>query len=249
MKKVFKWPKHLKKVPFRFCPGCGHSLIHRLVAEAIEKFSIRDKTIGIAPVGCAVFAYDYFDFDMIEAAHGRPPAIATAMKRVLPDRIIFSYQGDGDLAAIGTAEIIHAANRGENITVFFINNATYGMTGGQMAPTTLINQKTTTSPAGRSLLTTGAPMKVCEMIATIECVSLAVRVSVDSITGVSTTKKMIEKAFSYQMEGKGFSFVEILSPCPTDWGMSPDNALDWMSNEMSSVFKLGVLKDKWKKEL
>lgn len=246
MKKVFKWPKHLKKKPFRFCPGCGHSLIHRLIAEAIEKFSIRDNVIGIAPVGCAVFAYDYFDFDMIEAAHGRPPAIATAMKRVLPDRIVFSYQGDGDLAAIGTAEIIHAANRGENITVFFINNATYGMTGGQMAPTTLLNQKTTTSPTGRNLLTTGSPMKVCEMIATIECVSLAVRVSVDSIKGVSETKKMIERAFEYQMEGKGFSFVEILSPCPTDWGMSPDNALGWMRNEMSSVFKPGVLKDKWK---
>ncbi|MBF0329810.1 MAG: 2-oxoglutarate oxidoreductase [Nitrospirae bacterium] len=246
MNKVFEWPQHLKKKPFRFCPGCGHSIVHRLIAEAIEKFSIRDNVIGIAPVGCAVFAYDYFDFDMIEAAHGRPPAIATAMKRVLPDRIVFSYQGDGDLAAIGTAEIIHAANRGENITVFFINNATYGMTGGQMAPTTLINQKTTTSPQGRELSKTGAPMKVCEMIATIESVSLAVRVSTDSIKGVTSTKNMIERAFKYQIEGKGFAFVEILSPCPTDWGLAPDEALKWMRNEMASVFKLGVLKDKWK---
>lgn len=245
MKRVFERPKSLKKTPFRYCPGCGHSLIHRLITEVIDKLGIREKTIGIAPVGCAVFAYDYFDFDMIEVAHGRPPAAATGMKRILPDRIVFSYQGDGDLAAIGTAEIIHAANRGENITVFFVNNATYGMTGGQMAPTTLLKQKTTTTPCGRDVKTTGYPLHVSEMLATIDGVSFITRTAVDSFKNVTITKTLIEKAFRCQMENRGFSMVEILSPCPTDWWMPSEKAIEWLQSNMMRVYKLGVFKDKW----
>ncbi|MFZ3122259.1 MAG: thiamine pyrophosphate-dependent enzyme [Thermodesulfovibrionales bacterium] len=245
MEQVFKRPVSLKPVPFRFCPGCGHSLIHRIIAECIDNLNIREKVVGIAPVGCAVFAYDYFNFDILEVAHGRPPAAATGLKRVMPDRIIFSYQGDGDLAAIGTAEIIHAANRGENLTVFFVNNATYGMTGGQMAPTTLISQKTTTTPRGRDVKTSGYPLRVSEMLATIEGVSFIARTSVDSVKNLMTTKKTVEKAFRYQMEGKGFSFVEILSPCPIDWGMSAEESIDWMRSEMMAVFPLGTFKDKY----
>ena len=248
MKKVFERPRSLKKTPFRYCPGCGHSIIHRLIAEVIDKLGIQGKTIGVAPVGCAVFAYDYFDFDIIEVAHGRPPAAATGMKRTLPDRIIFSYQGDGDLAAIGTAEIVHAANRGENITVFFINNATYGMTGGQMAPTTLPDQKTTTTPKGRDTKTSGYPLHVSEMLATIDGVSFIARTSVDSFKNVVNTKNLIEKAFRYQMEDKGFSFIEILSPCHTDWWLSPEKSIEWLRTDMLNVYKLGVLKDKWKSE-
>lgn len=248
MKKVFERPKSLKGTPFRYCPGCGHSLIHRLIAEIIDKLGIRERTIGIAPVGCAVFAYDYFDIDMIEVAHGRPPAAATGMKRTLPDRIIFSYQGDGDLAAIGTTEIIHAANRGENITVFFVNNATYGMTGGQMAPTTLPEQKTTTTQKGRDIKTVGYPLHVSEMLATIDGVSFIARAAVDSAKNLIDTKNLIEKAFRYQMEGKGFSMIEILSPCPTNWWMSPEKAVEWMRDKMMNVYKLGVLKDRWKTE-
>ena len=246
MEKVFERPKSLKNTPFRYCPGCGHSLIHRLIGETIDKLDIKRKTIGIAPVGCAVFAYDYFDFNMLEVAHGRPPAAATGMKRVLPDKIIFSYQGDGDLAAIGTAEIVHAANRGENITVFFVNNATYGMTGGQMAPTTLPEQKTTTTPKGRDIKIAGYPLHVSEMLATIEGASFIARTAVDSFKNITITKNMIEKAFRYQMEGKGFSLVEILSPCPTDWWMPPDDAVEWMRDKLMRVYKLGVLKDIWK---
>ena len=204
---------------------------------------IRTKVIGIAPVGCAVFAYDYFNFDMLEAAHGRPPAVATALKRVMPDRIIFSYQGDGDLAAIGTSEIIHAANRGENLTVFFINNATYGMTGGQMAPTTITGQRTTTTPSGRDTKTSGYPLRISELLATIEGVSFVQRVSVDSYKNLISAKKAIEKAFLYQMNNKGFSFVEILSPCPTDWGMSPKKALEWLRETLIPVYPLGIIKD------
>jgi 2-oxoglutarate ferredoxin oxidoreductase subunit beta len=199
--------------------------------------------IGIAPVGCAVFASEYFNFDIIEVAHGRPPAVATGLKRVMPDRIIFSYQGDGDLAAIGTAEIIHAANRGENISVFFINNATYGMTGGQMAPTTLIGQKTTTTPAGRKSGREGNPLRVSELLATIDGVSYISRASVDSPKSIITAKKAIMKSFRYQMEGKGFSMVEILSPCPVDWGMKPVASLEWIRNEMVKTFPLGTFKD------
>ncbi|NTU42358.1 MAG: 2-oxoglutarate oxidoreductase [Nitrospirales bacterium] len=245
MKKVFERPESLKSTPFRYCPGCGHSLIHRLIAEVIDKLGIRETTIGIAPVGCAVFSYDYFDFDMIEVAHGRPPAAATAMKRIHPDKVIFSYQGDGDLAAIGTAEIIHAANRGENISFFFVNNATYGMTGGQMAPTTLLQQKTTTTPKGRDALTAGHPLHVSELLATIEGVSFIARSSVESFSSLVRTKALIEKAFRYQIEGKGFSFVEILSPCPTDWWMSPAKAMEWMKTHMLEVYKTGILKDKF----
>jgi 2-oxoglutarate/2-oxoacid ferredoxin oxidoreductase subunit beta len=246
LKKVFSRPKSLKPSAFRYCPGCGHSLIHRLIAEAVDRLGIRTRLIGIAPVGCAVFAYDYFNFDMLESAHGRPPALATAMKRVMPDRIIFTYQGDGDLAAIGTAEIIHAANRGENLTVFFINNANYGMTGGQMAPTTIPGQKTTTSHSGRDPKISGYPLRVSELLATIEGVVYAERVSVDSYSNLAAARKAVEKAFLYQIQGKGFSFVEILSPCPTDWNMSPEAAVDWMRKKLIPVYPLGMIKDNFK---
>lgn len=248
MKKVFQRPLSLKPAPFRFCPGCGHSLIHRLIAECIDSLGIREKVVGIAPVGCAVFAYDYFNFDMLEVAHGRPPAAATGLKRAMPDRIIFSYQGDGDLAAIGTAEIVHAANRGENISVFFVNNATYGMTGGQMAPTTLPGQKTTTTPSGRDIKTAGYPLRVSELLATIEGASYIARTSVDSYKNLIATKRAIEKSFRYQMEGKGFSLVEILSPCPVDWGLSPEDSITWLRKEMVSAYPLGILKDKFKEK-
>lgn len=244
MRKVFDRPRCLKDVPFRYCPGCGHSIIHRLIGECIDKLDLRERIIGIAPVGCAVFAYDYFDIDMLEVAHGRPPAAATAMKRVLPDRIIFSYQGDGDLAAIGTAEIIHAAVRGENITVFFVNNATYGMTGGQMAPTTLIGQKTTTTPKGREPEKSGYPLCVSEMLATIDGATFIARTSVDSPKNILKTKALIEKAFRYQIEGKGFSLIEILSPCPTDWWLTPEESLKFISSRMMQIFRPGILKDK-----
>jgi len=246
MKKVFSKPKSLKDVPFRYCPGCGHSISHRLIGEVIDQLGIREITIGIAPVGCAVFAYDYFDIDMLEIPHGRPPASATGMKRVCPDKIIFTYQGDGDLAAIGTTEIIHAANRGENITIFFINNVNYGMTGGQMAPTTLIGQRTTTSPAGRSPDLAGYPIHVSELLSVLEGTSFIARGSLDSYKNIILTKKYIEKAFIYQLENKGFSFVEMLSPCPTDWGMTPEESLKWLRENMLKEFKLGVIKDKWK---
>jgi 2-oxoglutarate ferredoxin oxidoreductase subunit beta len=246
MEKVFQRPASLKQEPFRYCPGCGHSIIHRLIAECIDNLGIREKVIGIAPVGCAVFAYDYFNFDMLEVAHGRPPAAATGLKRSLPDRIIFSYQGDGDLAAIGTAEIIHAANRGENITVFFVNNATYGMTGGQMAPTTLIGQRTTTTPSGRKTKREGYPLRVSELLATIEGVSFIARTSLSSYKNILETKKAVERSFRYQMEGKGFSLVEILSPCPVDWELSPGDALLWIQKEMTSVYPLGIFKDRFR---
>jgi 2-oxoglutarate ferredoxin oxidoreductase subunit beta len=245
MKKVFERPPSLTQAPFRYCPGCGHSLIHRLIAESIDTLGLRERAIGIAPIGCAVFAYDYFNIDMLEVAHGRPPAAATAMKRVLPDRLVFSYQGDGDLAAIGTAEIIHAAARGENFSVFFVNNATYGMTGGQMAPTTLLGQRTTTTPKGRDSALCGYPLRVSEMLATIEGATLIARASVDSPKNLIRTRALIEKAFRYQMEGKGFSLIEILSPCPTDWGLSPTDALQWIRDHMMTAFPLGVFKDRY----
>jgi 2-oxoglutarate ferredoxin oxidoreductase subunit beta len=248
MRKIFQRPVSLKQAPFRFCAGCGHSLIHRLIAECIDQLGIRERTVGIAPVGCAVFAYDYFNFDILEAPHGRPPAAATGLKRAMPDRIIFTYQGDGDLAAIGTAEIIHAANRGENISVFFINNATYGMTGGQMAPTTLPGQKTSTTPSGRNIKTTGFPLRVSELLSTIEGSSYIIRTSVDSFRNLMSTKRAIEKAFRYQMEEKGFSLVEILSPCPVDWGLTPRDSILWLRQEMIPVFPLGTFKDKFKEE-
>ena len=245
MKKVFDRPRSLKPNAFRYCPGCGHSLVHRLIAECIDSLGIREQVVGIAPVGCAVFAYDYFDFDILEAAHGRGPAAATALKRVMPDKIIFSYQGDGDLAAIGISEIIHAANRGENFSVFFVNNATYGMTGGQMAPTTITGQRTTTTPKGRDVLTTGYPLRVSELLSSIEGVSYIKRVAVDSYKNLLTARKAIEKTFRYQIDGKGFSLVEILSPCPTDWGMSPKAAADWVRTTLSHTYPLGLIKDKY----
>lgn len=245
MKKVFTRPVSLKQVPFRFCSGCGHSLIHRLIAECIDELGIREKVVGIAPVGCAVFAYDYFNFDILEVAHGRPPAAATGLKRVMPDRIIFTYQGDGDLAAIGTAEIIHAANRAENFSVFFINNATYGMTGGQMAPTTLTGQKTTTTPSGRDYRTAGYPLRISELLSTLEGASYIVRTSVDSYKNLVRTKRAIKKSFRYQVEGRGFSLVEILSPCPVAWGLTPKDSINWIRKDMMNTFPLGTFKDKF----
>jgi 2-oxoglutarate ferredoxin oxidoreductase subunit beta len=243
LKQVSGRPKSLKPAPFRFCPGCSHGTLHRMIAQAIDDLGMREKTIGIAPVGCAVFAYDYFNFDMLEVAHGRPPAACTGMKRVLPDRLIFSYQGDGDLAAIGTAEIIHAANRGENFTVIFVNNATYGMTGGQMAPTTLINQKTTTTPRGRKPEEDGYPLRAAEMIATLEAPYYVERTAIDSKKNVVKTKNAIRKAFEYQLAGKGFTFVEVLSLCPTNWGMEPLKAMEWVAGPMQDVFPVKVFKD------
>jgi 2-oxoglutarate ferredoxin oxidoreductase subunit beta len=248
MRKIFSRPQSLTSAPFRYCPGCGHSIIHRLIAECVDALKLCDRIVGIAPVGCAVFAYDYFGFDILEAAHGRPPAVATALKRVMPDRIIFSYQGDGDLAAIGTSEIIHAANRGENLSVFFVNNATYGMTGGQMAPTTIPRQRTTTTPGGRNIRTEGYPLRVSELLATIEGTSYIQRVSLDSYRNLAVARQAIEKAFRYQIEEKGFSFVEILSPCPTDWGLTPKASLEWIRTAMLPVYPLGVFKDRFREK-
>ncbi|HAK61276.1 MAG TPA: 2-oxoglutarate oxidoreductase [Nitrospiraceae bacterium] len=243
MKKVFGRPVSLKDKPFRYCPGCTHGVLHRIIAETIEHFDIHGRTIGIAPVGCAVFAYDYLDVDMIEVPHGRPPAVATGMKRSRPEAIVFSYQGDGDLAAIGTSEIIHAASRGENITVIFVNNGNYGMTGGQMAPTTLPGQKTTTTTQGRDAKREGNPLRVAEMLAALEGPVYIERVSVDSPKNVITAKKAIQRAFKNQIDGTGFSLVEVLSMCPTDWGMTPIQAVDWVRNHMMKYYPLGVYKD------
>ena len=241
---VFEKTRLLTDKPFHYCPGCTHGIIHRLVAEALDELGIGDKAVGVAPVGCAVFAYDYFNCDMMEAAHGRAPAVATGIKRVLPDRAVFTYQGDGDLASIGTAEIVHAATRGEKITVIFVNNAIYGMTGGQMAPTTLVGQKTTTSPYGRSEEWSGAPIKVCEMLSQIPGTYYAERVALNTTANILKAKKAITKAFKYQMEGHGLSIVEVLSTCPTNWGMSPVEALKWLEDNMIPYYPLGVYKDK-----
>ncbi len=227
-----------------YCPGCGHGIAHRLVAEVIEELGIREKTIGIAPVGCAVLMYDYFNCDMTECAHGRPPAMATGIKRIQPDKIVFTYQGDGDLAAIGTAETIHAANRGENITVIFINNAIYGMTGGQMAPTTLTGMRSTTSQDGRGEHGEGPPLKVCELLSTLDGVCYLERTAVSTPKDVIATKRAIKKAFQNQIDGKGFSLVEVLSMCPTDWKLSTVQSVDFVNNEMKEAFPLGVYKDK-----
>jgi len=243
MEKVFSRPSCLKNKPFRYCPGCSHGVLHRILAETIDVLAIRDRTIGIAPVGCAVFAYDYLDLDMVEVPHGRPPAIATGMKRSRPDSIVFSYQGDGDLAAIGTAEIVHAAARGENITVIFVNNGNYGMTGGQMAPTTLPGQKTTTTPAGRDIRDAGNPIKVSEMLATLDGPCYIERVSVDSPKNVLAAKRAVQKAFKNQISGLGFSLVEVLSMCPTDWGMTPGQSIEWVRTRMMKYYPLGVYKD------
>ena len=228
-----------------YCAGCGHGIIHKILAEIIEEWGIRDRTIGMAPVGCAVLAYNYLDIDMSEAAHGRTPAVATGIKRVHPDNIVFSYQGDGDLAAIGTAEIVHAANRGENITVIFVNNAVYGMTQGQMAPTTLLEMKTSTTPLGRNAALDGHPIRVCELLKPLQGAAYLERVSVTSPKNVRAAKRAIEHGFKTQMEKKGFSLVEVLSPCPTYWHMSPKESLEFVDKVMTKTFPLGVTKD-WK---
>jgi len=234
--------RSLRDVENHYCGGCGHGIIHRLICEAIDEFGIRERTIAVAPVGCAVIAYDYWDFDVSEAAHGRTPAVATGIKRTLPDRIVFTYQGDGDLAAIGTAEIIHTANRGENITVIFVNNGVYGMTGGQMAPTTLAGQKTSTSIYGRSLRRDGYPLKMLEMLAVLPGTRYLERVSVHSAQEVLRARRAIKKAFKMQIDGKGFSMVEVLSMCPTYWGMTPVQAADRIKNDVTTFYPLGVIK-------
>ncbi len=244
MKLVFDHPKSLKDTPSHFCPGCHHGLIQRLVAEAIDHYELQDTCIGVASVGCSVFMYNYFDVDVVEAPHGRAPAVATGVKRVHPDKIVFSIQGDGDLAAIGTAEIIHTANRGENITIIFVNNTTYGMTGGQMAPTTLLGQVTTTSPYGRDFQQDGYPIRMAEMLATLEGSAYVARVAVDKPANLMKAKKSIREAFRMQKEGMGFSFVEVLSSCPTDWKMSPGDACKRVEEEMIPYFPLGVYKER-----
>ena len=244
MSVVFIKPHALTDAVLHYCPGCTHGIVHRLVAEAIDELGIEGRTIGVAPVGCAVFAYDYFTCDMAEAAHGRAPAVATGLKRADPSNIVFTYQGDGDLASIGTAETVHAAARNENITVIFINNAIYGMTGGQMAPTSLPGQVTQTSPYGRDVNHCGYPVRVCEMLATLDGPEYLERVAVNSVKNVRAAKKAIRKAFQNQIEGKGFSLVEVISSCPTNWGMSPVKALEWIDEKMIPYYPLGVYKDR-----
>ena len=242
MEKIFKRNQSLYDLPMHYCPGCGHGIAHRLVAEIVDELGIREKTIGIAPVGCAVVAYDYWNFDCSEAAHGRALAVATAIKRVHPQKIVFTYQGDGDLAAIGTNETIHAANRGENLSVVFINNAVYGMTGGQLAPTTLLGQKTSTSIEGREKKVHGYPLKISEMLALLSGVCYIERVSLASPAEVLKAKRAIKQAFENQINNLGFSLVEILSPCPTYWGLSAKEALDWIRDVMQKEFPLGRIK-------
>ncbi|MDL2225321.1 thiamine pyrophosphate-dependent enzyme [Eubacteriales bacterium OttesenSCG-928-M02] len=240
---TYEKPKALTDIPMHFCPGCTHGIAHRLVAETIDELGIQGKTIGVAPVGCAVFSYNYFNVDMQEAAHGRAPAVATGIKRTVPDGIVFTYQGDGDLASIGAGEIVSAASRGEKITVIFINNAIYGMTGGQMAPTSLLGQKTTTSPYGRDENIQGYPIKITEMLAQLDGVAFCGRTSLHNYANVLKTKQAIQKAFQAQVDGKGFSIVEILSTCPTNWGLSPQESLAYVENEMIPVYPLGILKE------
>jgi 2-oxoglutarate ferredoxin oxidoreductase subunit beta len=247
-KKVFERTKGLEDIPMRYCPGCGHGVIHRLVGEAIEELGVREKTIGVAPVGCSVFADEYFNCDMIQPPHGRGPAVATGMKRVKPECIVFSYQGDGDLASIGMAETIHAAARSENVTIIFVNNAIYGMTGGQMAPTTLPGMKSTTCPFGRDPKVAGNPIRVCELLAALDGPAYLERVSVDTAGNVVKAKKAIKKAFQVQIDGLGFSLVEIISQCPTDWAMTPLQAIKRVQEEMIPYYPLGVYKSPDKKD-
>ena len=245
---VFQKPKALTDAVLHYCPGCPHGIIHRLVAEAIDELGIEGKCIGVAPVGCAVMAYDYFACDMIEAAHGRAPATATGIKRCRPDNIVFTYQGDGDLASIGMAETVHAAARNENITIIFVNNAIYGMTGGQMAPTSLPGQVTQTSPYGRDPKLTGLPVKVAELLSALDAPTYIERVAVNNVKNVKNAKKAILKAFRNQVEGRGFSLIEVVSSCPTTWGMTPDKALEWVEEKMIPYYPLGVYRDKTKEE-
>lgn len=246
---VFDKPKALTDAPLHYCPGCTHGIIHRLVAEAIDELGILGRTVGVAPVGCAVMAYDYFACDMVEAAHGRAPAVATGLKRAMPENVIFTYQGDGDLASIGMAETVHAATRNENITVIFVNNAIYGMTGGQMAPTSLPGQVTQTSPYGRDVKTVGYPIRVCEMLSALDGPEFIQRVAVNNVKNVMAAKKAIKKAFQNQIDGKGFSLIEVVSSCPTNWGMTPSNALKWLEENMIPYYPLGVYKDRSAKEV
>ena len=245
---VFEKPKALTENTLHYCPGCTHGIIHRLVAEALDELGVTGRTIGVASVGCSVFTYNYFNCDMVQAAHGRAPAVATGVKRSDKNNIVFTYQGDGDLAAIGTAETVHSAARGENITVIFVNNAIYGMTGGQMAPTTLPGQVTQTSPYGRDPKTQGNPIKVSEMLATLDGPAYIERVTVDTIPHIKQAKAAIKKAFQMQLDGKGFSLVEVVSTCPTNWGMSPQESFQWMRDNMLKKYPLGVYKDITKEE-
>jgi 2-oxoglutarate ferredoxin oxidoreductase subunit beta len=240
--KLFARPESLRDVPFHYCPGCHHGIIHRLVAEVIDELKVRDRTIGVVPVGCSVLAYDYFNFDTQEAAHGRAPAVATGIKRVHSDAVVFTYQGDGDLASIGCAEIVHAAARGEKITTIFVNNAIYGMTGGQMAPTTLSEQVTTTSPYGRETDSVGMPIRVSEMLATLDGAKFIARVAMNSPANMAKAKAAIKKAFELQLSGSGFAIVEVLSTCPTNWGMTPLEAVGWLEKKMIPYYPLGVFK-------
>jgi len=240
---LYARPECLLPVQTHYCAGCGHGIVHRLLAEIIDELGIRERTIGVAPVGCAVLAYEYIDIDWSEAAHGRPPAVATGLKRVQPDRVVFTYQGDGDLASIGMAETIHAANRGENITIVFINNAVYAMTQGQMAPTTLVDQRTKTTPRGRDPDTEGYPIRMCELLSQFERVRFLARTSVSSPARVRETKRRLKKAFQCQIEGAGFSLVEVLSPCPTYWRKKPLECCRWIEDTMAKTFPLGVIKD------
>jgi 2-oxoglutarate ferredoxin oxidoreductase subunit beta len=237
-------PKSIAKMPFHYCPGCPHGIIHRIIAECVDELGLQNEMMGVAPVGCSVFAYRYFDFDMAEAAHGRAPAVATGMKRARPDMHVFTYQGDGDLAAIGTAEIIHAANRGEKMTVFFVNNAIYGMTGGQMAPTTLPGMKTTTSPYGRDTSDIGYPIRVCEMLDTLVAPYYIERVSMLSTKEILAAKKAVMKALTYNKEDRGFSLVEFISTCPTNWGKTPQQSKEWARENMLPFFKVQNFRDK-----
>jgi 2-oxoglutarate ferredoxin oxidoreductase subunit beta len=241
---VYQKPRLMNDNPMHYCPGCSHGVVHKLVAEVIDEMGLAEKTIGIAPVGCAVFAYNYLDIDWIEAAHGRAPAVATAAKRLNPDKMVFTYQGDGDLAAIGTAETIHACNRGENIVIVFINNAIYGMTGGQMAPTTLVGMKTATCPYGRNIALNGYPLKITELLAQLEGTCLVARETVHTAAAIKKAKKMLRKAFENAMAGKGASVVEFVSTCASGWKMTPDEANKWMVENMLPMYPLGVLKEK-----
>jgi 2-oxoglutarate ferredoxin oxidoreductase subunit beta len=244
VKTVYKWPKYLKRVSNHYCPGCGHSIVHKLMAELFDEMKIGHKVVGVAPAGCAVLAYFYLDVDICEAAHGRGTAVATGIKRVLPDHLVFSYQGDGDLAAIGTAETIHSANRGENISVIFINNAIYGMTGGQMAPTTILGMKTTTSPEGRTVEREGHPLKITNLMKEIDGATYVERVAVTSAKSILKTKKAIRTAFEIQIAKQGFSMIEVLSSCPTNWRMTPLDSLKWIDDVLTKHYPLGVIVDR-----
>ncbi len=248
MNMIFGRTKSLKDTPTHFCPGCTHGIAHRIVAEVLDELGVVDRTIGIPGVGCCVFMYHYFPIDVLEAPHGRAPACATGLKRVQPDKIVFAYQGDGDMAAIGTSEIIHAANRGENVTVIYVNNSVYGMTGGQMAPTTLLGQQTTTSPYGRDFKTEGYPIKMAELMATLEGVAYSSRVALNSPKNVLAAKRAVRKAFEMQIHEMGFSMVEMLSTCNTNWRVSPTEALDKIENEMIPYFPLGTFKERTGKD-